>query len=84
MTTATLAASTSSALINGYGTLKLSTTALPTCNSSTQWQTRAVSGTGTATGIAGQLCYCRSGGASDYAWVNLFTGTVGSASACAI
>lgn len=57
---------------------------LPLCGPETEWVVKADVTTGASTGRRTKLCLCTSNGAAmaTYAWQNLTTGTVGSATAC--
>jgi hypothetical protein len=63
--------------------LNLSAASLPTCDSSVEGRVLRLTGTGGgATGVRTRACLCTSDGSGAYAWQNMVSGTVGSASAC--
>jgi hypothetical protein len=72
--------------ITNVNTFKFTTVnGLVTCASGTEGAIYLLSGTGrTGTGARSRLCFCTSDGAASpaYAWQNLISGTVGTASTC--
>lgn len=79
---------TTGATISGAGvavfntSVRVAFTTIGTCAAGVEGALRLDTASGIATGQATRLCMCRSAGASDYAWINVITGTVGNATTC--
>lgn len=61
---------------------RIAFTTLGTCAAGVEGALRLDATSGVATGKATQLCMCRSDGASTYTWINVITGTNGTATTC--
>jgi hypothetical protein len=68
--------------VSNVGAMKTGSQALMTCASGFEGWIVRDSSAGAATGNPTRMCMCRSAGASDYTWVNMVTGTVGTNTTC--
>lgn len=70
-------------LVDSANGFKVQPKTLPTCAAAIEWAIVADVASGVSTAARSRLCVCTSDGAAAYAWQNVVTGTVDTATTCA-